>query len=484
MAINLDYDTQLEAVNDVIELLDKRECILFVKLLQVNVHGFSAKNISKAPPSLLKKFMKQKLKRKPPTFIIEQLATAGHLDQYDRLTVEQFLLQAGLDSALSPARRLSMLVLKYPDFYEQHREAITKNIAEEMDPFTGLLSETPPLAVKLTTLLDLHEEIADELMAGIANKYPLPPVTDTVQQADAQRALTDRLADQLPDPLTGAYIHLVCMYRDDWTEWEAGDQLPLVKLALLDALALYKAACDHLERMSKLQDDLKRETETLNRALQKEKDNYLQRQKRVRQQETKANELVKKQELANEQLTRANRELTEANEELQRANDMLKCKKEELQLANDGVVRTNEQLEQKLAALEQVVAQQEEQLQRERDKQLGERDRMQVDPKQLQQMALFADRQFYFLSCRDDPLYRLLFTEEQYISLEDLVGMQNFINTLEEKGDSRFLFIDTDSLSTKDMFALEEGLNRSYQFVSGGAARIVNTINYCLEGDA
>lgn len=436
------------------KLFDKNEYLSIAKRAKPKIPGFTPKKFSNVPFTLLKNHTSKKLLKISNLDGFFNDFLEFELTRYSNLVLQDFIVKADMES-LSPAKKLALFFVLFQEQYKEHKPTIEENIANQSDPFDSLFSFKPTLAQKLGIMFESVQDATRKLLTEVAS------MSDDVTKDNLDRFFGDAEGETLKEILLeknveadqfGLFNRMLVDFNDEINEWNDNEkatffQLVLYETAILNKL-LHTAGVEGIESHDEERNELEKKNKKAFEQFQKEKDVVDQKLN---------TEIQHKKELEKELKLRdgTNDELNQTIKKLQTELKIVSSEKDEIIMINKQLNRVNKESEAE---------------------------------KNDTYMGLFEkESRFCLITLIDDPMYHLFLKQGE--------GQFLYVNTINDaiealhKGDlykHKIIYINTDGLTTKDQFMLENELSSigaAYRFVSDGPLHIIKKIIYYLEGD-
>jgi hypothetical protein len=242
-------------------LFNDHEIFRIASIMNTKVLGFTAKNMKKAPPTLLrKKTIEQLSKLKNSANWLEKWfeEESKKISSAD-IDFEQYCQKCIHEEAVTQAQSIGVAGILYPVHFNRHKEAIQGNIATGKHPLQDLsdkkLTAKKMLQVKALAwqddfLSDCYRLWMEKSMASI------PEVEGTLKEWILSKSTIE----------TGELAYLASTKINEVMKWNEGEKALLLQMALHDN---QKWHWSEIERQGKRESEWSKETKGLERRLKK-----------------------------------------------------------------------------------------------------------------------------------------------------------------------------------------------------------------------
>lgn len=441
MGYVMDVKVARMLIDDLLDFLTNDEYIALAKILKVQVPGFSIRYIGNAPIPILKKPVRTKLQKlsNPAKFLIKW--NGEHLDSYQDLSKEEFILKMSLKNEFTPAKKVVLFGILYPNDYPDQRKKISDNISEGRDPFDGILDNPPSMKDHLNFLAESEKELGTQFLNRVVQSI----VSQDRMEKDNKQRLEDYLQKHgIPPLYEGHYLRLMNLYQEEYKTLSISEKHPFLNLAFLDLLHYTNTMQDELAKLKLERNNFSGKIEHLEQRCEEQK-----------------------KQLIKERMNRNELERSLAENEKKR-NEMQKRYKTQL----GEIEKARQSLEQNNASLTQELNRLQEEFRTQAEKQPSH---YLLDQPEIKILTIIDDLELHYYI---DP--------QQIYERRNVEELIHMIEEHGEEWESYCLFINSDGISTKDQFRVENVLrpySLRWKFVSGGTASIIRAITYYMEGD-
>lgn len=416
------------------EVLTDQEIKSLAHIVKPSIAGFTPRNITKAPISLLRKHTLHKLKRSKtgPLFLYTWFEPLLAKYSETEMTFEDFCSSVQLSNQLTTAEILGVMGLNYPNSFQTHMEQISENMKNGISPVEGLITVKPSfekvMQLKQKTMAEPRFQELVRLM--LEQKHP--------EWVDQDINLVEKMKEQSAFA-PGELAYLTVCYPE-WEQWQVEERAVFLHFTLLNTFEyieeLVREVVDDQKEAGNRQKELEQQARDLTAQLQK-----LQT---LHEQTEKSNEKLKKQQ------TQLEARLKDVQEHADKFEHLW-----------EEAVAHNKQLQTALQAAEQryeVAAASEK-----------------VD------WVLVDEPDFLLLTHHEVSEFNHLINGRQVVTISHWHDVKEA-----DLAQGTFLFIHSDGLTTQAQFQLDDWLRsqqRKFRYVSGSPVAAVRKIICYLEGD-
>lgn len=428
-----------EFVDLFIESLSQNQLVSLVKILNLKIPGFS-KSARNAPIQLIKKPLKKEIVLNLNRFLKSFLSK--ELKQYEKMEEEFFLTKVNMDDSLSNPHTLGLYAYLFSESYIENEEKIKGNIKQKKDPLINIVHDNDiPFEIKLRAYHNIIEN-QENLWEVIIRQFPSESLNTLKKQGDN---LKDFISENLGDENEDFFLRLFYEKEEEWKSWSTEEKEAFFQLTLLNL-------AQHHEKLIKNE---KKELETLTKT------------------NKQTNDKLKKKVSVIDHMSKTIDDLEKKIHQLSIENHLLNNDVQEIQLQLEN--KTKEKNKSTLAELE--LNKQVKELTNEIKETQKKNVTFDLDPLiERENICLFTKKDYTDFSS--------FLTEEQCIKFNKIEELSSLFS--EENWEGWVVFIDQNTLSTKELFTIDRTLKKNkiiHKKIEGNTQKLIRQIIFFLEGD-
>ncbi|GGD13966.1 hypothetical protein [Pontibacillus salipaludis] len=223
-------EIQKTVKQDFLNHVSKKEMAKIAQVFDLKVQGFSKKRLVSAPPPMLKQTITKFMDSLTDLRIFFRGFTGPFIEDMEAHEFSELILQASLEESMTDTQKMMIVAVLFPERYEDNRKRMIENVENGEDVFTGLQEFS--LEEILKGHAQKHETTLPSLIDSFLEKHTI--IEDLPEELD----LVSFFEKEYEEDHETEALQIVSEYDLNGEDYSSEELLPLYKLALHELITL------------------------------------------------------------------------------------------------------------------------------------------------------------------------------------------------------------------------------------------------------
>lgn len=207
------------------------------------ISGFSKNKYMKAPEPIIRKVARDQIRHLKSAYEFLEKLSESELEKYQDLSLDEFFTKLTMEENMQDDEKLILFFMKFPELFEEKREAIDANRKENRPPLENIIQIENTEILQMVS--NLHEE---QLKEKVAHFYTLYVQENEEEAPEASVETLAELLEAAHSPGGGHYVRTFYNDYDEFVLEEEADREAFYRLLLTDLITLALAERSEVKR--------------------------------------------------------------------------------------------------------------------------------------------------------------------------------------------------------------------------------------------